>query len=280
MTAWALLRTRRWLGYLAVAIVFAIVCSGFGVWQFARRAEARAEIDRIVANYDAEPQPIESLLPELDSFEESQKWAPVEVTGRYLTEAQLLARNRPLGGQPGFEVLVPFLLENGEIVIIDRGWVPTGREQDSPDVVPAAPEGTVTVVARLQGGEPTLPGRTAPQGQIPSIQLEEIAADLDRPVYTGAYGLLAEESPAPAERPIAEGRPELDEGPHLSYALQWFVFALMGFVFYIYLLRQEVRQLNAEDPEEQRRAAERERKRALKRSDSAEEDEALDRAGT
>jgi cytochrome oxidase assembly protein ShyY1 len=279
VTAWRLARTRRWLGYLALAVVFAIVCSALGMWQFARRAEARAEIGRIVANYDSEPVALEDALPTLDSYEEGAKWTPVRVSGSYLVDEQILARNRPLSGQPGFEVLVPFQLDSGDILVVNRGWVPTGREQDSPDSVPAAPEGPVDVVVRLQAGEPTLPGRTAPEGQISSIQLEEIAADLDRATYTGAYGLMAEETPAPAERPTPEGRPELDEGPHLSYALQWFVFALLGFIFYGYLLRQEVRVINADEPDERERAAERERRRAAKRSDIDEEDAALDRVG-
>ena len=52
------------------------------------------------------------------------------------------------------------------------------------------------MVARLQAGEPELPGRTAPEGQIASIDLPRIVASLGCRRYTGAYGLLASEAPA------------------------------------------------------------------------------------
>jgi len=277
MNNWRFALTWHWARYLGLAIVFAIVCVGLCLWQLDRRNTALEELARIDNNYSADPIPLDEALPELDSFALSQKWTPVTMTGTYLSSDELLVRNRPYNSGPGFEVLTPLLLSDGSVFIVDRGGLPTGREQDAPDEIPAAPTGEVTVTARLKPGEPTLPGRSAPAGQIATIQLDDIAAMLNRPVYTGAYGLMATENPAPAERPQAATKPARDEGPHLSYAFQWLVFALFGFLGLGYGLRQEYRRINEDDPEEMVRAeARRVKDAARKRTDAEIEDELVD----
>ncbi|TFD24686.1 SURF1 family protein [Cryobacterium sp. TMT2-23] len=277
MTGWRFTFTRRWAGYLAVTILFAAVCAGLGLWQIARRDQALAEIRRVEANYGATPVPLKEALPTRGSFSESQKWLPVEMTGTYLSEDELIVRNRPLNINPGFEVLTPLLLADGSVFIVDRGWLPTGETSEAPASVPNAPAGQVTVVARLKAGEPSLAGRSARGNQIATINLTEVAARLDAPTYTGAYGLMASEDPAPADRPVAVTRPVKDEGPHLSYAFQWFVFALMGFVGLGWAIRQEFRSVNIDDPTERVRAAARARRAAARpRSDSEIEDDLID----
>ena len=279
MRGWGFAFSRRWAGYLALTILFAAVCSGLGVWQLARRDEALTELFKIDSNFDSTPIPVTDALPELTDFDESQKWMPVELTGTYLTADQMLARNRPLNVNPGFEVLTPLLLTDGTIFIVNCGWLPTGQEQDAPDTVPAPPTGTVTVVARLKASEPDLPGRTASGDEVATINLATIAERFNQPIYTGAYGLLDSESPAATEpRPTAAAKPLRDEGPHLSYAFQWFVFGLLGFIGLGWTIREEYRAVNADDPEERERADERARKRATKPPDDAEiEDALLDR---
>jgi len=276
---WKFALTRRWAGYLALTILFAVVCSGLGVWQLARRAEALVEVAKIDANFDSAPMPVADALPRLDSFAESQKWLPVSMTGTYLVEDELLVRNRPLNISPGFEVLTPLRLNDGTVFIVDRGWLPTGSEQDAPDVVPAPPTGQVTVVVRLKAGEPTLNNRTASGNQIATINLPDVAGRVGLPTFTSAYGLLDSENPSPVEeRPTAVVKPIRDEGPHLSYAFQWFVFGLMAFVGLGWALREEYRTVNAAEPAERERADERARRRAAKpRNDAEIEDDLLDR---
>jgi cytochrome oxidase assembly protein ShyY1 len=133
-------------------------------------------------------------------------------------------------------------------------------------------------VARLKASEPDLPGRTATGNQIATINLTTIAERLDRSVYTGAYGLMDTESPAAADkRPTAVLKPIRDEGPHLSYAFQWFVFGLLAFIGLGWALREEYRSVNADDPDQRERADERARKRAAKPLNDAEiEDQLLE----
>lgn len=245
MSILSLALTRRWLGWLAFTTVFAIVCVLLAQWQWARRVEVVAEMRVVAENWDSAPVDLREVLPVGSALDPTLEWTPVTLDGQYLPGEQLLVRNRPLNARPGFEVLTPLQLDTGEIFIVNRGWLPVGSAQDSPDVVPAPPDGRVEVVVRLKPGEPTIAGRGAPDGQIATIHLPELDERLQGDVVTGAYGLLDRESPAPEERPTAALRPVNDEGPHLSYTFQWYLFALLGFVGFGWALRQEHRTARA-----------------------------------
>lgn len=247
-------RAGRWAIYLALAVIFAIACAFLSNWQFSRNEERAAQLELVERNYDAEPVALEDTIPAGGELEAQDEWQPVRMTGQYVADDQLLARNRPHGGTAAFEVLVPFRLDDGRVLLIDRGWVPPGQDQPEPDAVPAAPRGDVTVVARLRPGEP-LPasGRSAPEGQVPTINLpliaDTVAPGVGEALELSAYGVLVSEDPAPATIPHALESPSEDPGPHLSYAIQWILFAVMGFVFIGYVIRTE-RRHRREDADE------------------------------
>ena len=275
VSGWRRAFTWRWGGYFALAVVFAILCVSLGTWQVGRRDEALQEVNRVQANFDAEPVPIGHALPQLNAFDRSQKWLRVRMSGSYLSDAQLLVRNRPLDGHPGFEVLSPFRIDDGTVFVVDRGWLATGSRDDVPDAVPLPPEGRVTVVARLKAGEPQLPNRSAPEGQIATIELANIRDRINAPTYTEAYGLLDSEDPAPTERPIAVVKPVPDEGVHLSYAFQWFLFSALGFFGLGYALLQEFRVVTPRDSARSAPNHVVSRRRPARRSDADVEDELL-----
>jgi cytochrome oxidase assembly protein ShyY1 len=230
----ALVSDGRWHRYLALAVAFAVGCGLLSWWQFSRRTETVEANALITANAAAPAAPLTELLPSRGSYRAALQWRTVTVEGVYLPEDQLLVRNRVSpDGDPGFEVLTPFRLADGTVFVLDRGWVPIGTKQDKPDVVPAAPEGTVVVEASLQADEGPFAGRTAPAGEIPSVDLATVAQQVGLPTYTGAYGQVRSESPAAATAPRRiEPRAAdtgVDEGTHLSYAIQWILFALLGF---------------------------------------------------
>lgn len=233
--------SRQWLGYLALAAFFAAVCAGLGIWQLDRRAEVVQNITRINTNYSATPMSFEAAKPLFSQFDKAKEWTQVSLTGSYDLSGQRVVRNRPFNGQPGYEVAVPFRLLSGESVIIDRGWLPIGdQEAGRPDSVPAPATGTVTVVGRLKPGEPQV-ARGAPEGQIASIYLPGYAQQLNYPLLTGAYLQMASESPAAAQNPVGFVMPSIDEGPNLSYAMQWCAFGVLFFVGYGYVARQQSR---------------------------------------
>jgi cytochrome oxidase assembly protein ShyY1 len=242
----------KWLGYLLLAAVFATACVFLGRWQMDRRAETLAEINRVTSNYSAAPVPFADVRDQFSSLDEDREWTQVELRGSYDAGGQRIVRNRPLNGQPGYEVVVPFRLDTGETVVIDRGWLPIGNNNPGrPDSVPAPPSGDVTVVARLKHAEPELQ-RGAPDGQLASIDLAAYSAQLGYPLLTGAYAQLASESPSAADMPIAFPKPSIEEGTHLSYSLQWFAFGVLMFIGFGYAARQQARNaaIDAEDAEE------------------------------
>ncbi|MEV8268129.1 SURF1 family protein [Microbacterium sp. NPDC076911] len=248
-------RAGRWTIYVAIAIVFAIACGFLSYWQFTRNESRAEQLALVEQNYDATPVALGDLVPVGSDLLTEDEWRPVELVGQYLSDEELLVRNRPHGGTAAFEVLVPFETNDGRVVLIDRGWVAPGVDQPDPDVVPAAPTGEVTVVVRLRPSE-ALPssGRSAPEGQVPTINVPLVAAtinaDAGARMDLSVYGLMVSEDPAMATTPAALDKPSEDPGPHLSYAIQWILFAVMGFVFIGYVIRTE-RQHRREDEEDE-----------------------------
>jgi cytochrome oxidase assembly protein ShyY1 len=236
----------RWTGYALVALLFAIACAFLSNWQFSRNAERSQELRVVEQNYDATPVPLAEVVPVGSVLDPDDEWLPVQLDGRYLPDQQLLVRNRPHGGTAAFEVLVPFLTDDGRVVLINRGWVPPGADQAEPDAVPAPPTGTVTVQARLRPEEAApRSGRSAPDGQVPTINIglvaERLPAETADALQPSLYALMAREDPAASLTPSALEVPSEDPGPHLSYAIQWILFAIMGFVFIGYIIRTERR---------------------------------------
>jgi cytochrome oxidase assembly protein ShyY1 len=280
LAKWRFAAQRRWFTYLGMAVIFAVACILLSRWQFGRNQETVAANSLVNHNYNAQAVAPSVLLPSKSSYVAKYEWRTVSLTGEYLSSKELLVRDRVLGNNPGFEVLTPFRQTNGDIFIVDRGWVPIGSKQTAPDYVPPAPTGRAHVTARLQQSETVLPGRVAPAGQVSEINLPTVARMMHlTDAYTGSYGLLASETPKPPSRPIAAAKPILDSGPFLSYAFQWILFALAGFTGLGWALRQEYLARNAEDPIEKDRAAERDRK-ARKRAPTDAEIEDAQIAGT
>lgn len=252
-------RTPRQWATLAVGVVVLVaLCLLAGWWQWNRYVAREAQIDRIEANYTAEPVPVGDVLAAPGAvLDEDDVWRPVTLEGRYAPEATVLLRNRPVGGSPGFHVLVPFVTDptpgapDGLVVVVDRGFVPLGTDAVTPGDVPAPPDGDVEATVTLRADEPAS-GRDAPAGQVQAISTEQVlAAGPDGAAWAdgrtvGAYGQLRSEEPPAAERLEALPKPDTDPGSHLSYALQWCVFAIGAVAGFWVLVRRERRDARGE----------------------------------
>ena len=114
-----------------------------------------------------------SVLPQQDSSAPDEQWQRVTATGHYLPDGQVLARLRVVEGDPAFEVLVPFAVDGGPTVLVDRGYVKPEQGSRVPAIAPP-PKGTVTITARLRDSEP------APEGKAPFRQDGSAAGVLDQ----------------------------------------------------------------------------------------------------
>jgi len=260
----------RWLSWFLFASLFAAACVGLASWQFDRRDQAVSKIQRMVGNYDKSAIKFDSIsglsLNDVTLFE----WTPVELTGRYLTDLELLVRNRPIAGQPGFIQLVPFQLVSGETVIIERGWIPADSELAPGTSMTPSPE-QKTLIARVRLSELT-PNRESPDGFATSIHLESLKTTIGIALEQEFYLRVISETPSEASSPQPLSKPTLDEGNHLSYAVQWILFALMGFFALFWAIRQEQEYRRIDkDPTYVPRA-----QRNRKRTDGDIEDELLD----
>lgn len=230
---------KRWSGWLSLVIVFSIACAGLSNWQFSRREEALNAIAQVARNYNSEPVEIDEVA-KLDSFDEENQWRPVKLTGHYLVENSVLVRNRPLNGQPGFLELVPFQLSDGRLIAIERGWLPSDSNYLAPATYPLPSSETQTVIARLRPAEPSL-NRTAPSGQLATINIEALirTEGIKDRIFSKLYARMAFESISVSEKPRALAKPDLTEGNHLSYALQWIMFALMAMAALYWGIKKE-----------------------------------------
>lgn len=228
---------RRWLTWLLLAILFAVACGFLSNWQFNRRAEALADMSRLAKNYDATPIELTS-----HQFRVQDEWRPIKLTGKFLPEKALLVRNRPFNGDPGFLELIPFQRTDGLLVAIEAGWIPADNQLAAPKNFPLPTGELQTIWGRERPSEPTL-NRDAPKGQIATINLPTLwqKTGLSAKSVDQFYLRLGETTFAKDGQPRALSRPQMDEGNHLSYALQWIVFALLAFSALTWAVRQEIR---------------------------------------
>jgi cytochrome oxidase assembly protein ShyY1 len=228
----------RWLALALVAVLAAAGMVRLGFWQLHRHEERTAFNASVRAAEEAAPVPPERLLSPGAPVRAGDEWQRVRATGTYDTDAQVLVRNRPYEGRNGYEVVTPLVTGSGTALLVERGWVPAGATAATVPDVPAPPDGRVTVTGWVRVSEPPDDGPAPPPGQVTRLHVPTVAADLPYPVYGGYVALTDQQPPGPGsmERPQP---PDLGIGPHLAYAVQWWIFAGIALVGWVVLLRRE-----------------------------------------
>lgn len=250
---------RRATGLVLLGVVMAVACVFLGRWQWHRHVARDAAIQIVNQNYAADPVALADLLPEPGAvLDADDVWRQATATGTYDADATVLLRNRPVNSQPGFHVLVPLRLADGAVLVVDRGWVAWDDDASGEVAVPAPPAGEVTVTVHLRPDEPASE-RGAPDAQVQAINVDQVlaAGGADDGVASfGGYGAALDEDPAAPTALGALPMPSTDPGSHLSYAFQWWTFALGSVAALTWLARRElVEAVPAEGPDDEHPAA-------------------------
>lgn len=237
-----------WIGLFLAAVVIAVGCIGLGRWQLDRLADRQDLNAALESAQAAVPVPAGSLLSTAGPADPALQWRQVSATGWYDAEHEVLLRSRLDAGRAGFHVLTPLVTGEGTALLVNRGWIPVDPSGDAaraPDV-PPPPDGEVSVLGRVRPLEQVRAARVAPGGDSVSltpVDLSGLADDLPYPAFT-AYAELVEQQPS--GQASGQVQPELvdppvrTDGPHLAYAVQWFLFSGLGLLGYVMFARQEV----------------------------------------
>lgn len=241
----------RWiLSHLfVVACVVAFVNLGF--WQLRRLDERRAHNAEVIAAMAEAPAPLDELVPAgadaTAADVDAVRYRPTVVAGTYRAAEQVLVSNRTYEGAPGWWVLTPLVRADGTAVVVNRGWVPFSYQDDGPwdDFDP--PSGTVTVQGLLEAPQVRSDSalvagpRDDPDGVLRSlarVDVGRLQQQVDETLLPLYVELDAQDPAQPGQLPVPVPDPELSEGPHLGYAGQWFLFALLTCIVYPLLLRR------------------------------------------
>ena len=233
-----LLRPKAIASHLLVATVI-VGCVIAGQWQLDRLQQARDNNQRLEQRLAQETVALEDLVdPSADEVDEAAlEFLPVEVSGTYRPEEEVLQRNQSYQGQTGFHVLTPLELESGAVVLVRRGWVPSSVDEPGTDLT-EAPAGVTTVTGVLERpvDQPGFGANDPDEGVLERV-FHTDTARLDRQVEGSLFPMVLRidtelDNPTRDQLPFPVGTPELDEGSHLSYTVQWHSFAVIGLVGY------------------------------------------------
>lgn len=244
----------RWILSHLFVLAMVVVMINLGFWQMRRLEERRDQNSEIRAALEAEPQEIGTLLV---SPTTPPDHTSTVVSGSYLDEHSFLVANRTYETEPGNWLVTPLELADGTVVVVSRGWVPrlwaAGVRSD--DL--SAPAGEVTVTGRVfssVGGGSIGTNEIAVLTELNRLDLDRVA-ELTGLEVADLWVQLEQQHPPQhvnTSLPVPVPQVSLDDGPHLSYAFQWFFFSAGAVVVYGLILRRRQRESRREPRPETR----------------------------
>lgn len=229
-------------------LVVAAVCVRLGFWQLDRLEQRRARNAAVAAAESRPTLPLDSAAMErIVEDPAAYVHRRVRVRGTYDTSGDVVLRGRAREGQPGVHLVTPLRVEGlPAAVLVNRGWVPSpdgATVERSPYAEPGTHEVTgilQEIPVTLDRGQPAVSGRGG-DTTFRRLDREVVRTRSPYPVLPLYVQQLPDSSAVPASLPVRVAPPTLDEGPHLSYAMQWFGFAAIAVVgFAVVVLRRRM----------------------------------------
>jgi surfeit locus 1 family protein len=229
-----------------LVLMMAALCVRLGFWQLERLEQRRTRNAAIRAAQAQRPLPLDAATFAAASADpEAFAWRPVEAAGTFHHAGDLLLRGRGREGRPGVHLVSPLVLADGRVVMVNRGWLPAA-DAATADADGYRTTGPVRVAGVLLPIEASADGGMPAAGRADGDSTwRRIDLGAARARSPGAVlPLYLQRLPAsadPPSPPLAEPLPELSQGNHLSYAVQWFSFALIAVVGLVILVRRRTR---------------------------------------
>jgi surfeit locus 1 family protein len=220
---------RSTLVFVVIAVIAAAVCVRLGIWQLSRREQRRAMNARISARISQTPIDVRAIPHDTTQ----SRFATARVVGRPDFEREILLTLRGNNGAPGVDILTPVRIAGTDTaVLVNRGWV---YSPDGVHIEMSRWRETDTVFTGYVDSFVSAPGDSVRDGGVRRASYEAISRVLPYPIlpfYVTALGDTTAVAPDPRSAPriVRLQPPKLGEGPHLSYAFQWFGFALISLV--------------------------------------------------
>jgi cytochrome oxidase assembly protein ShyY1 len=231
----------KWIAFHVLVFGSIAFMIWLAFWQLDRLDERRAFNDLVAEQIEQPPAPLAALLAQAGDDPSSIEWRQAIVTGQYLPD-QIVWFNRSQGGLAGDNVLSALVTDDDTTVVVNRGFVLLGTD------VPAAPTDDVEILARVrlpqerQLGELTdTNDASTPLTEVRRIDLGQLSAQLPGQVAPVYLDLIDSIPAITAGDPTPVPPPVLDEGPHLSYAVQWFIFAGCVLIGWVLAVRRSTR---------------------------------------
>lgn len=232
---------RLWLRWavMGVAVVcLAVAFVNLGRWQLDRLQQRRDSNGVVVAHENAAVVDWRTIYTR--PITDADQWQRVRVSGTFDAEHSFVVRYRSNNDQTGWEIVTPLRTADGN-VLISRGFAPRPPSQDFPRTAPPPPTGEVTLTGYVRRNEQGSTDAITPvDGQMRLINSDAVATVLPYPLVNGYIG-ATEMTPAATDGLLPVNPPELTEGNHFSYALQWFSFALIAGIGLVVLIRSDLR---------------------------------------
>jgi cytochrome oxidase assembly protein ShyY1 len=232
--------------FALAVVVLAYGAYWLGEWQFHRLEDRKERNAQTVHNFERPPVPVDQVLAAGRPVSREDEWRPVQATGTYLPEKNIIVRYQTRDGTSGVDVVTPLDTGPGApLLLVDRGWAQTSNAGNASPDIPAPPSGQVTIEgwvrADATGDSITVTDRSAR-----SISSVAIGDALGAEVY-GGFVDVTSESPEPAEPLVHAEKPDLSQGPHFFYGLQWWFFGALAVFGFGYLAWDERRKLRVGD---------------------------------
>ncbi|MFE2586743.1 SURF1 family protein [Streptomyces sp. NPDC059378] len=240
------LLSRQWVIVTLVAIALIPTMIELGIWQM-HRYEMRSARNQLVSDaLTAEPVPVERLTSPGHTVTSTERYRTVTATGTFDTSREVVVRRRVNSDdEVGFHVLTPFVLADGRVLLVNRGWIPANGAQTAFPKIPAPPAGRTTVTGRLMPDETTAASgikdiKGLPDRQIMLINSAEQARRLGAGVLGGYIQQTAPEAKDGTPQQISD--PGKEDAPlNYAYMIQWWLFAAGVPVGWWVLVRRERR---------------------------------------